>query len=361
LGKARGLTLRPFLTLEDVHASYPIVQGAFVRRIVARVRAVDGVSLTIDRGEAFGLVGESGCGKTSLARVVVRLLQPTSGRVLIEGRDVRSFRGVEGQRLRRRLQLVFQDPYDSLNGRMIVGDIVAEGLRIHRLAEGAALRQRVGELLEQVHLRADLARRYPRELSGGQRQRVAIARALAVEPELLVLDEPVSSLDVSVQAQILNLLGELREGRGLTYLFISHDLAVVRHLCDRTAVMYLGRIVELGSTEAVIANPLHPYTQALVSAVPEPEVEAAPQRILLQGDLPSPTSPPGGCPVHTRCPAAETICAHEVPLLEEKEPERTVACHFVVATPAGAVAPRLEPGRLLDNAERAPENRPSRS
>jgi oligopeptide transport system ATP-binding protein len=350
----------PFLTLEDVHASYPIVQGTFVRRTVARVRAVDGVSLTIDRGEAFGLVGESGCGKTSLARVVVRLLQPTSGRVLIEGRDVRSFRGVEGQGLRRRLQLVFQDPYDSLNGRMIVGDIVAEGLRIHRLAEGAALRQRVGELLEQVHLNADLARRYPRELSGGQRQRIAIARALAVEPEVLVLDEPVSSLDVSVQAQILNLLGELREGRGLTYLFISHDLAVVRHLCDRTAVMYLGRIVELGSTEAVIANPLHPYTQALVSAVPEPEVDAAEQRILLPGDLPSPTNPPGGCPVHTRCPVAETICAHDVPPLEEKEPERTVACHFVVATPAGAVAPRLEPGPRLDNARRAPENRPSR-
>jgi oligopeptide/dipeptide ABC transporter ATP-binding protein len=342
-----------FLRVEDVHASYPITQGALVTRTVARVRAVDGVSLTVARGEALGLVGESGCGKTSLARVIFQLLRPTSGRVLVDGVDVSSVKGGERRALRRRLQLVFQDPYDSLNARMTIGDIVAEGARVHALAEGAALRARVAELLEQVHLRADLARRYPRELSGGQRQRVAIARALAVEPELLVLDEPVSALDVSVQAQILNLLAELRERRRLTYLFISHDLAVVRHLCNRTAVMYLGKIVELGPTEAVIERPLQPYTQALVSSVPEPNDDGRGGRILLRGDLPSPANPPGGCPVHTRCPAAQEICTHDNPPLEEKEPGRVAACHFVVPGPEGAIAPLLVPVSPLDTSSEA--------
>jgi oligopeptide transport system ATP-binding protein len=333
----------PFLSIEDVQASYPITQGAFVTRIVARIRAVDGVSLGVGRGEALGLVGESGCGKTSLARVILGLLRPSEGRVLVDGVDVWKLKRDERRALRRRLQLVFQDPYDSLNARMTIGEIVAEGARVHRLAEGTALRHRVGELLEQVHLRPELARRYPRELSGGQRQRVAIARALAVEPELLVLDEPVSALDVSVQAQILNLLAELREQRQLTYLFISHDLAVVRHLCDRTAVMYLGRIVELGPTEPIIARPLQPYTQALVSAVPEPDEDERVDRILLRGDLPSPADPPGGCPVHTRCPAAQEVCTQERPPLEEKEPGRRAACHFVVPGHERAVAPVLVP------------------
>ncbi|MGH3004747.1 MAG: ABC transporter ATP-binding protein [Gaiellaceae bacterium] len=333
----------PFLEVEDVHASYPITRGSFVQQTIGRVRAVDGVSLAVGKSEAVGLVGESGCGKTTLARVVVQLLRPDSGRVLLEGRDVAELRGAERKELRRRLQLVFQDPYDSLDARMTVGDIVGEGLAIHGLSRGGERRRRIAELLEKVHLRPEAVSRYPREFSGGQRQRIAIARALAVEPEVVVLDEPVSALDVSVQAQILNLLDELRRRDGLTYLFVSHDLAVVRHVCTRIAVMYLGKIVELGTTEQVIGHPLQPYTQALLSAVPpaEPDGASMKERILLGGDLPSPLDPPAACPVHTRCPLAEEVCRTVEPPLEEKEDGHWAACHFVERGPEGAAAPHV--------------------
>ena len=332
-----------FLEVDDVHASYAVTQGAFAQRVVGHVRAVNGVSLKIEKGAALGLVGESGCCKTTLARVILQLLRPTSGHVRLEGRDMAEHKGDERRLLRRRVQLVFQDPYDSLDGRMTVGDIVGEGIDIHGLATGQERRKRIEDLLEKVHMNASAASRYPSEFSGGQRQRIAIARALAVEPELLVLDEPVSALDVSVQAQILNLLDELRSRDRLTYLLVSHDLAVVRYVCDRIAVMYLGRIVEIGRAEQVIGHPLQPYTQALLSAVPpaEPGDAAARDRILLGGDLPSPLDPPDACPVHTRCPLAQEICRTTEPPLEEKEPGHLAACHFVERGPDGAIAPEV--------------------
>ena len=336
-------TADSFLSVEDVYAKYPIRKGVFLRETVGHVHALDGVNLRLQKGEALGLVGESGCGKSTLARVIVQLTPLTSGRVLLEGTDLSRVKGAEKRRIRRRLQLVFQDPYDSLNGRMRVGDIVGEPLQIHRLGRPAERPSRVRDLLQQVDLDPKIARRYPREFSGGQRQRIAIARALAVGPEILILDEPLSAIDVSVQAQILNLLDSLRRRKNLTYLFIAHDIAIVRQFCDRIAVMYLGKIAELGDREQVTGTPLHPYTQALISAVPipDPQVEKTRRRIRLSGEVPSAINPPTGCRFHTRCPVAQTLCEDVEPPLEEKESGRWVACHFVERGPQGAVAPRL--------------------
>jgi oligopeptide/dipeptide ABC transporter ATP-binding protein len=315
--------------------------GGLLQRRRPPVRAVDGVSFEIGRGETLALVGESGCGKSSVGRTILRLQEPTSGSVRFEGQDVFALGREPLRRLRRRMQIIFQDPYSSLNPRMTVGEAVAEGIRIHRLARGAEIGRRVAALLEEVGLDPGYARRYPHEFSGGQRQRIGIARALAVEPAFIVCDEPVSALDVSVQAQVINLLHDLQERRGLSYLFIAHDLAVVRQIAQRIAVMYLGKIVETGETEALLADPRHPYTQALLSAVPEPEPDAAQGRIVLGGDLPSPSRPPSGCRFHTRCfhPMRDARCSAEEPVLRPVAHTR-VACHYaeVVATEAAGPA-----------------------
>jgi len=296
------------------------------------VKAVDGVSFDIEEGETLGLVGESGCGKSTLGRAILRLHEPTSGRVTIDGTDVTALAPEPLRAFRRRAQIIFQDPYASLNPRMTIGETLSEPLEIHRLADGAAGRKkRVAELLERVGLRPELASRFPHEFSGGQRQRIGIARALAVEPRFIVADEPLSALDVSIQAQIVNLLVELQAERKLTYLFISHDLRIVEHLCDRVAVMYLGRIVELASSEELYKKPLHPYTRALLSAVPVPDPSRPRQRIVLEGDPPSPTAPPTGCAFHPRCPlyaqkGRTERCRTETPALEDHG--HLAACHF---------------------------------
>ncbi|MEP6572199.1 MAG: oligopeptide/dipeptide ABC transporter ATP-binding protein [Gemmatimonadota bacterium] len=293
------------------------------------VRAVDGVSFEIEKGETLALVGESGCGKTSVGRTLLRLQEPTSGTARFEDQDIFALAPAPLRALRRKMQIIFQDPYSSLNPRMTVGDAVAEGMEIHRLAPRAEIPARVAALFAEVGLDPDYARRYPHEFSGGQRQRIGIARALAVEPSFIVCDEPVSALDVSVQAQVLNLLADLQRRRGLSYLFIAHDLAVVRQIAHRVAVMYLGRIVETGPTEALLQDPKHPYTQALLSAVPEPDPERQRGRIVLTGDLPSPSNPPSGCPFHTRCfhPMRDARCVNEVPPLRPLE-GAMVACHY---------------------------------
>ncbi len=299
------------------------------RRGEAAVRAVDGVSFTIERGETLALVGESGSGKSTLGRTILRLHEPTSGEVVFEGQNLFALEPRALRALRRRMQIIFQDPYSSLNPRMRIGDAVAEGLEIHRLVPRREIPQRVAALLEEVGLDPGYATRYPHEFSGGQRQRIGIARALAVEPAFIVCDEPVSALDVSVQAQVINLLRDLQQQRGLAYLFIAHDLAVVRQIAQRVAVMYLGKIVELGPTEAVLASPHHPYTQALLSAVPVPDPGTRRSRIILPGDPPSPTSPPPGCRFHPRCfhPARDARCASEEPALRIVGGS-VVACHY---------------------------------
>jgi oligopeptide/dipeptide ABC transporter ATP-binding protein len=301
-----------------------------ITRKRATVRAVEDVSLDIAEGETLGLVGESGCGKSTLGRTVLRLIEPTAGRIVFDGVDITT----EPQRklgpFRRKMQMIFQDPYASLNPRMTVGATVAEPLEIHGLAKSeAARRERVAALLARVGLRADAVSRYPHEFSGGQRQRIGIARALAVQPRFIVCDEPISALDVSIQAQIVNLLQDLQQAEGLTYLFISHDLQIVRHICDRVAVMYLGRIVELAPAETLYARPRHPYTQALLSAVPRPDPGARNERILLEGDVPSPLAPPPGCPFHPRCPVADkpSACFTTLPPLRELPGGTRAACH----------------------------------
>jgi oligopeptide/dipeptide ABC transporter ATP-binding protein len=317
----------PLLSVSDLKKHFPIKAGIF-GRTRGYVRAVDGVSFDVHPGETLGLVGESGCGKSTTGRVILRLIEPTAGSVLFDGADVAKLGGGELRRLRRQLQIIFQDPFSSLNPRMSVGAIIREGMTIHRLAEGAEADARARRLLEEVGLRPEYASRYPHEFSGGQRQRIGIARALSVEPRFIVCDEPVSALDVSVQAQVVNLLQDLQRERGLAYLFIAHDLSVVEHIADRVAVMYLGKIVELASSDDLYREPLMPYTQALLSAVPIPEPRAKRERIVLAGDVPSPSNPPSGCVFHPRChhPAKDAACAAIVPPLEEKAPGHLAAC-----------------------------------
>jgi peptide/nickel transport system ATP-binding protein len=317
----------PLLDVRDLTKHFSRRGGTF-GRAPDPVRAVDGVSFRIHPGETLGLVGESGCGKTTTGRTILRLIEPTGGSVRFKDQDVLALGGADLRRLRRHMQIVFQDPFSSLNPRMTVGAIVREGLTIHRLAEGGEADRRVRQLLEEVGLRAEYATRYPHEFSGGQRQRVGIARALSVEPAFIVCDEPVSALDVSVQAQVINLLRDLQRDRGLAYLFIAHDLAVVEHIADRVAVMYLGHIVESAAAAVLYREPLMPYTQALLSAVPVPDPTASRERIILRGDVPSPARPPRGCVFHPRCehPAKDAACAGLVPPLEEKAPGHFVAC-----------------------------------
>ncbi|MFN8571858.1 MAG: oligopeptide/dipeptide ABC transporter ATP-binding protein [Gemmatimonadaceae bacterium] len=317
----------PLLAVRDLKKHFPAAAGLFARR-GAPIRALDGVSFDLAEGETLGVVGESGCGKTTLGRTILRLVEPTSGDIHFDGADFRALAGKELRAMRRNLQIVFQDPYSSLNPRMTVGAAIREGLIIHHLAEGAQADQRVRQLLEEVGLRADYANRYPHEFSGGQRQRIGIARALAVQPRFIVCDEPVSALDVSVQAQVVNLLLDLQRDRKLAYLFISHDLRIVEQVAARVAVMYLGRIVELATAEGLYREPLMPYTQALMSAIPVPDPVTKRERIVLSGDVPSPSNPPTGCVFHPRChhPAKDDACRRIVPPLEEKAPGHWVAC-----------------------------------
>jgi oligopeptide transport system ATP-binding protein len=335
----------PLLQLRGLQVHFPVHEGVLVTHVRGAVRAVDGVDLDILSGETLGLVGESGCGKSTLGRAILQLVRPTAGHVLYKGRDLTKLSGREMRPLRRHLQIIFQNPYASLDPRMTIGSIVAEPLKVHKLRRGRALEERVNELLQLVGLDPAHARRFPHEFSGGQRQRVGIARALALEPEFIVADEPISALDVSIQAQILNLLQDLKAQLGLTLLFIAHDLAAVRHVSDRTAVMYLGKIVELATADDLVRRPLHPYTQALLSAVPvpDPAIEAKRQRIVLHGDVPSPVNPPSGCRFRTRCAYAFDRCASEEPALDERETGRRVACHLLeMAEPphlVGAAAP----------------------
>ena len=315
------------LEVKNLKVHYPVRHGLF-SRVRETVKAVDGVSFQIEPGETLGLVGESGCGKSTLGRAILRLVEPTAGEIFLNGENLTQLRGNALRVRRRKFQMIFQDPFGSLNPRMTVADIVGEALDIHELTDSpAARRKRIAELLVAVGLDAAYVRRYPHEFSGGQRQRIGIARALAVEPDLIVCDEPVSALDVSVQAQIINLLRDLQEQRGLAYLFIAHDLAVVEHISRRVLVMYLGKIVEQAAATEIIRAPRHPYTQTLISAVPEVDPDAKRERIILPGDVPSPMHPPGGCPFHPRCPIAVERCTKEAPGLEESLPGHATACH----------------------------------
>jgi oligopeptide transport system ATP-binding protein len=327
------------LEVEGLKMHFPISRGIIFQRQVGAIKAVDGLNFFVRRGETLGLVGESGCGKSTTGRAILQLYRPTAGSVLFAGQDLCKMKGEDLRRMRRKVQMIFQDPYASLNPRMTVGDIVGEPLDIHHLAKGKARTERVQELLSLVGLMPYYANRYPHEFSGGQRQRIGIARALAVEPEFIVCDEPVSALDVSIQAQIINLLEDLQDRLGLTYLFIAHDLSVVRHISDRIAVMYLGKIVELADRYDLYHQPLHPYTKALLSAVPipDPDVEERRERVILTGDVPSPANPPSGCHFRTRCPIAIAECAEVDPKFRQIARDHWVAC---LRVEAGAEMPR---------------------
>jgi oligopeptide transport system ATP-binding protein len=316
------------LRVEGLKMHFPITDGIILQREVGKVRAVDGLDFTVKRGETLGLVGESGCGKSTTGRAILQLYRPSAGHVYFEGQDLTKMSGEHLRQQRRQMQMIFQDPYASLNPRMTVGSIIGEPLQVHGMAKGKERQERVQELLRVVGLNAYYVNRYPHEFSGGQRQRIGIARALAVNPKFIVADEPISALDVSIRAQVINLMEDLQAEFNLTYLFIAHDLSVVRHISDRVAVMYLGKIVELADRHDLYQNPLHPYTKALLSAVPIPDpiAEAKRERIILQGDVPSPINPPSGCRFHTRCPIAIAACSEVDPPFEEKAPGHWAAC-----------------------------------
>ncbi len=324
---------KTLLDVRDLKMYFPLTSGIVLQRVVGYVRAVDGISFTIERGQTLGLVGESGSGKTTIGRTIVRLYKPTAGQMWFDNVDLAVLKGEQLRQVRQRVQMIFQDPYASLNPRFTIGSLIAEPMYIYKVASRAEIRDRTAELLRVVGLRAEYIDRYPHEFSGGQRQRIAVARALAINPEFVVADEPVSALDVSIRAQVLNLLQNLQRQFNLTYLFVSHDLSVVRHVADRIAVMYLGKIVELSDRDRdeLYAAPKHPYTKALLSAVPipDPQIEKRRQRIILSGDLPSPIHIPAGCRFHTRCPMAQNICREIEPVFEAKEGrEHYAACHF---------------------------------
>ena len=319
------------VSVRNLVKHFPITRGGVFRRVVGYVKAVDGVTFDIYKGETLGLVGETGSGKTTVGRTMLRLYEPTEGKILVGGVDLTTLSGRELNQMRQRMSMIFQDPYASLNPRMKVGKIITEPLAVHGIAKGSQKRDRAQLLLEQVGLNPNFIDRYPHEFSGGQRQRIGIARALALSPDLVICDEPISSLDVSIQAQIVNLLEDLQTELGLTYLFIAHDLSMVRHISDRIAVMYMGRIVELADRDSIYLNPLHPYTQALMSAipVPDPELKVMRERIILEGDMPSAENPPVGCNFHTRCPVARAEhCPMDDPPLREMRPGHWVACHY---------------------------------
>lgn len=342
-GASHAERTEPLVSIEGLKVHFPLRDGLVLNRQVGAVKAVDGVDLAIPAGRTLGLVGESGCGKSTLGRAVLRLTPVTEGRVVFDGVDVASLKGEDLRRQRQQMQMVFQDPLASLNPRQSVETILTEPLRAHRISHDRATKVR--ELLDQVGLPASAARKYPHEFSGGQRQRIGVARALALEPRFIIADEPVSALDVSIQAQVLNLLEDLQQQLGLTYLVIAHDLAVVRHVSDEVAVMYLGGIVEQAPADQLYDAPLHPYTKALMSAVPVPDpvVEASRERIILRGDLPSPADPPQGCRFHTRCPfRQETRCDSERPMLRELRPGHRVACHFAEEIAGGTIQPVLQ-------------------
>ena len=326
-----GLGNNVLVDIRDLRMYFPVTAGIIFQRKIADVKAIDGISFFIRRGETLGLVGESGCGKSTTGRCILQLYRPTTGEVFFGDRDLTKVKGGELRSYRRKMQMIFQDPYASLNPRMSVGSIIGEPLAIHGLARGRARKERVADLMRIVGLNPFYANRYPHEFSGGQRQRIGVARALAVEPDFIVCDEPISALDVSIQAQIINLLMELQQRFGLTYLFIAHDLSVVRHISDRVAVMYLGKLMEMSNRHELYDNPLHPYTKALLSAVPipDPEVEGKRERIILTGDVPSPLRPPPGCVFHTRCPIAIEECRLQIPEWREISPDHWVACHRV--------------------------------
>ena len=317
------------LHVDDLKMHFPIYRGVFQRQVGA-VRAVDGVSFDVKRGETLGLVGESGCGKSTTGRTILQLYKPTSGAVTFDGTNLVTLKGEQMRQMRRKMQMIFQDPYASLNPRMTVAQLVGEPLIVHSAATAAEITERVAHLLQLVNLNPAFATRYPHEFSGGQRQRIGVARALALQPSFIICDEPISALDVSIQAQVVNLLEELQEQFHLTYLFIAHDLSMVKHISDRVAVMYLGVIVELATRDELYSKPLHPYTQALLSAVPipDPVADAKRKRTILQGDVPSPANPPSGCRFRTRCPIAEAVCAETRPEFREIRPGHFVACFF---------------------------------
>ena len=334
------------LRVEKLVKHFPVWQGVIIKKQTGAVHAVDGVSFDVYRGETLGLVGESGCGKSTTGRTILQIFRPTSGSVRFDGVDLVNLKGRELRLMRRKMQMIFQDPYGSLNPRMTVGEIVGEPLIIHHVAADSEIEDRVASLLEMVGLNPSFANRYPHEFSGGQRQRIGVARALALQPAFIVCDEPISALDVSIQAQVVNLLEALQKQFNLTYLFIAHDLSMVRHISDRVAVMYLGIIVELADREELYLEPLHPYTQALLSAVPipDPEAEGRRERILLTGDVPSPINPPSGCRFRTRCRFAEVICTEQQPDFREVKFGHYVACHFAerFLTPGESIGKEVE-------------------